>query len=331
MAMIKQDAYLCLSAMLRAREPMMLSAERARRMLDAPSFEESAKVLTDCGYEDMSQMSAAQIEDALAARRSAIFSEMARLAPDVAVVDLFRMKYDYHNAKVLVKAEAMGSDPGRLLSDSGRVPVEKLRAAFAESRFVELPGALGHALEEARATLGRTANPQLSDFVLDSACFQELRDIARESGSPFLEKYVQALIDSTNLKSAVRAFRMGKDAAFLASVILPGGGVSAERIGAAGDREALGALFANTKFEKAAALGAAAAEGGSLTAFERACDNAVAEVLSEAKLVGFGCEPLAAYLAAVEGELTAARMILTGRLAGIDSEVIRERMRDLYA
>ena len=331
MATIKQDAYLCLSAMLRARESRMLSGERARRMLDAPSFEDCAKLLTDCGYEDMSQMSAAQIEDALAARRGEIFSEMARLAPDVAVVDLFRMKYDYHNAKVLVKAEAMGTDPARLLSDSGRVPVGKLRAAFAESRFVELPGALGHALEEARAALSRTANPQLSDFVLDSACFAELRQIADESGSPFLQSYVQILIDSTNLKSAVRALRMGRDAAFLASVILPGGSISAERICAAGDREALGALFANGRLEKAAALAAAAAEGGSLTQFERACDNAVGELLREAKLVGFGCEPLAAYLAAVEGEISAARMILTGRLAGVESELIRERMRDLYA
>ena len=55
---IKQDAYLCLSAMLRAREPRLLNDDRAQRMLDAPSFEEAAKILADCGYEDMSQMSA---------------------------------------------------------------------------------------------------------------------------------------------------------------------------------------------------------------------------------------------------------------------------------
>ena len=35
--------------------------------------------------------------------------------------------------------------------------------------------------------------------------------------------------------------------------------------------------------------------------------------------------------AAVENEITAVRMILTGRLAGVKSEAIRERLRDLYA
>ena len=34
--------------------------------------------------------------------------------------------------------------------------------------------------------------------------------------------------------------------------------------------------------------------------------------------------------AAVEGEITAIRMILTGRLAGVPSQTIRERLRDLY-
>ena len=328
---IKQDAYLCLSAMLRAREPRLLNDDRAQRMLDAPSFEEAAKILADCGYEDMSQMSAKEVEDALAKHRNEVFAEMAQLAPDKSIVDVFRMKYDYHNAKTIIKAEAMGTDSERLLSGSGRVSPEAFLSAYGEGRFGDLPSVLGHATEEAKGVLARTANPQLADFVLDSAYFAEMKEIARESGNSFLERYAEVLIDSTNLKSAVRTLRMGKDAAFLSSVIIPGGGVSAERITGASDKEAMAALFGQTKLEKAAALGVDAVDGGSMTAFELACDNAVNDFLSDAKLVSFGCEPLVAYLAAVEGEITAVRMILTGRLAGISPEVIRERLRDLYA
>ena len=47
---MNKEAYLCLSAMLRAREPRMLTADRAARMLEASGFEESAKLLGDCGY-----------------------------------------------------------------------------------------------------------------------------------------------------------------------------------------------------------------------------------------------------------------------------------------
>ena len=317
--------------MLRAREPQLLSGEKAQRMLDAPSFEEAAKLLVDCGYPDMAQSRADEIEALLAERRDAVFAEMDGIAPDEAIVRAFRVKYDYHNVKAIVKGEAMGSDPRRLLTASGRVPAEKLLAAYQENRYVELPNTLGKAMEEARTVLARTANPQMADLILDQACFGEMQDAAREAECSFLADYVRLLIDSTNLKSAVRTMRMHKDADFLQSVLLTGGTVSESRIAAAGDREALAGLFANSKLAKAAALGAEAAAGGRMTAFELACDNAVTDFLKDAKLVGFGPETLVAYLAATEGEITAMRMILTGRLAGIEPDTIRERLRDLYA
>ena len=49
-----REKYLYLSAMLRAREAKMLTRDKAERMIDAPSFDEAAKMLTDCGYKDMS-------------------------------------------------------------------------------------------------------------------------------------------------------------------------------------------------------------------------------------------------------------------------------------
>ena len=56
MAINKED-YLYISSLLRAREPRMLSRDKAERMLDAPNFEDAAKMLTDSGYEDMSPRS----------------------------------------------------------------------------------------------------------------------------------------------------------------------------------------------------------------------------------------------------------------------------------
>ena len=317
--------------MLRAREPQLLSTERAQRMLDAPSFEEAAKLLTDCGYPDMAACTADEIEQTLARRRDAALAEMASLAPDKSIVTAFRVKYDYHNVKAVLKGEAMGADAQHLLTESGRVAPEKLVSAYQEGRYTELPTALGSAMEEARTVLARTANPQMADLILDQACFGEMKEAAQEAECPFLEGYVQLLIDSTNLKSAVRSMRMRKDADFLQSVLLTGGSVSEGRIASAGDREAVAALFQNSRLAQAAALGAEAAAGGRMTAFELACDNAVTSYLKDAKLVGFGPETLVAYLAAVEGEITAVRMILTGRLAGITPDTIRERLRDLYA
>lgn len=327
----KKEAFLCISAMLRSREPKLLSREKAERMLDAASFEDAAKLLSDSGYEDMSQMSAKEIEESLAKHRSAIYEELGRFCPDGRLVDIFKLRYDYHNAKVILKAEAMGQDPKRLLSDSGRIPGEKLLEIYNEDKPVLLPEALAAAMDEAKGVLACTGNPQAADFVLDKAYFAELQSLAEAVESPFIQGYARLLIDSSNLRSLVRTLRMGKNQDFLAEVLVPGGNIGVERLTAAGDKDSLAALYAHSVLEKAGALGAECMTGGSMTAFELACDNAVNTYLRGAKLISYGAEPVLAYMAAVEGEITAIRMILTGRLAGIAPQVIRERLRDMYA
>ena len=327
----KRESYLCLSAMLRAREPKLLNAEKAARMLDASSFEEAAKLLTDCGYEDMSALDASGVEKALLEHKAEIFHEIDHLSPDKSIPDLFRLKYDYHNAKTVLKAEATGTNADSLLSAAGRISPAELKLLYHEEKYSAMPGTLGKAMQQAKEILARTANPQLADFALDKAYFEEVSANAKSSGNAFLQGYAKILIDSANLKSVVRTGRMGKGRDFLAEALIEGGSVSTDRLLNSSDKEAIASLFSHTELEKAAVLGGEALEGGALTAFERACDNAVNTYLGKAKLVSFGSEPLTAYLAAVENEITAVRMILTGHLAGLKSDVIKERLRDFYA
>ena len=309
-----REKYLYLSAMLRAREAKMLTRDKAERMIDAPSFDEAAKMLTDCGYKDMSGFTAKQVEETLAEHRAEIFAELARLSPNAEPVEVFRMRYDYHNAKIVIKTEADGRDRTDLMSASGRVSPEVLKRSFAEEKYLGLPPVLADAMVEAKSALARSQNPQLADFILDRAYFAEICAAAK------------------NLGSAVRTMRMNKDAEFLKTALIPGGGIDTGRILAAfGSGDTLASIYANTLLANAAALGAAAVKGGTMTEFELACDNAVTAYLTGARLVSYGEAPVIAYLAAAEGETTALRMILTGMLAGLPAETIRERLRDLYA
>lgn len=54
MSKVKDTNYLAITAMLAARETKMLSAERMERMIDAPTNDEAAKILEECGYGDLS-------------------------------------------------------------------------------------------------------------------------------------------------------------------------------------------------------------------------------------------------------------------------------------
>lgn len=329
---ITDQDYLSLSAMLKARETRFLTRDRMDRMLDAGSFSEAARSLVDCGYEDMSGMKAGEIDAALSRRRRDVLNELSRIVPQQAVVDVFRMKYDYHNAKVLIKAEGAGTDGARLLSESGRVSPEALTQAFREDDYRFVPLTLGKAMQEAKSALARTGNPQTADFILDRACFAELADAANGVGNDFLTGYVRLLADSANLRAAVRTVRMGRDQEFLLQALVPQGSVSAPRAAqAASGGESLAALYAATPLKTAAALGAEAAKGGTMTRFELACDNAVTAYLRNARFKGFGPEAVVEYLALVESEITAVRMILSGLLSGIAPDVIRERLREIDA
>ena len=143
---------------------------------------------------------------------------------------------------------------------------------------------------------------------------------------------MKVLIDAANLRTAVRTVRMNRGLDFLMQALISGGGVSPDTLAlAAMSGDGLIALFTATTLENAAVLGTEAMKGGSMTKFELACDNAVTAYLGSAKLVSFGSEPVVEYLAMVESEITAVRMILSGRLADIEPSVIRERLRDINA
>lgn len=324
--------YLYLTSALRAKEPKMLTKERMERMLDAPSFDDAAKMLMDCGYADMSGMTASGVEKTLSSHRTEAFEEIRALIPESSIVDAFCLKYDYHNAKVLIKAESANVDGKYLLSDSGMVPIDTLIEAYHAEDYDALPKILAAALEEARSVIKRTENAQLADFILDKAYFEELKALSETLYSPFLRDYVNLAIDGANLRATVRTMRMGRDIDFLRGALVNGGNVNAEQLAeAAYSDEGFVSLFAQSPYREAAELGVEAAKGGRLTEFERKSDNVLIGYFGEAKYTSFGAQPVIAYIGELENEITAARMILSGKLSGVKPSLIRERLRDISA
>ena len=327
---LKDTEYLFISTRLRAMERNLLTAARMERMIDAPTAADAAKVLTEIGYNEFSPTSDRELSEALAVEREKTFQELYRFAPDRRVVDVFRVKYDYHNVKTMLKARAAGMDGQRLLVDAGRVPSKRLAEAVEEGHLDVLPPAMAKAVAEASEVLSATSDAQLSDFVLDEAYFREMLSLAEDTGSDFLIRYVRATIDAANLRSAVRTLRMNKGGDFLRKVLFEGGTVPEDRIMAAALGGSLEELYRSTVFRAAAEAGVAAVNGGDLTAFEKACDDAVTSFLAKAKGIPFGVEVPIAYLAAKEIEFTAVRIIMSGRMAGISGEMLRERLRESY-
>ena len=317
--------------MLRAREPGMISREKALQMIDAPTYEDAAKLLADCGYEDLTGRSAQEIAESLVRVKEDRIREIASICPDPETVDLFRLKYDYHNAKVLLKSEAMGISAERLFSGAGRIPADELAGIYREDRLIMLPSALSHAISEAKEVLARTGNPQAADFILDRAYYGEALELCSRIGSSWVTGLYRLMVDGANLCSVVRSSKLGKDDSFLDEVIMDGGSVSKQTVIAAGEPESVAAVFAASGPLREAAQEVIEDPSGPITDLEKAVDNARCAYIRGASLINYGPEVVVAYLSALEEEITAVRMIFTCRLAGVRGDSIKERLRDLYA
>ena len=127
---IKDTDYLAISARVRAMETTLLTAERMERLLEARSDEEVSKLLQDCGYPELDAARPEAMDAALSQAREELLTDLGDGAPDPRYIDIFKLKYDYHNAKAILKAAAMGTSPDRMLMDMGRISAETLKAAM---------------------------------------------------------------------------------------------------------------------------------------------------------------------------------------------------------
>ena len=115
--------YLTISARIHAMENRLLNHERMERMIEARELSEAAKVLTECGYEDLGQVTAGGIEEMLSKAQTDLFHDLSSAVGNRALLDVFRCGYDYHNAKVLVKGEARRICGAAPTSSAGVWPV----------------------------------------------------------------------------------------------------------------------------------------------------------------------------------------------------------------
>ena len=321
----KDTDYLFLSARIRSLERNLLTAQRLEQLLQAPSAESCSQLLSDLGYDPIRDE--ATLQASLKKQREDVFAELERFMPEKELLDVFRIKYDYHNIKVLLKAPE-GAE--RLLMDAGTIPAGDLQRQYADGGSWQfLPGDMAAAAEKAAQLLAETGSAQRSDCVLDRACFAQLEKLAADSRCDYLQRYVRAMIDAANLRSLVRTERLHMDPGFLQEVLFEGGSVPVDTL-RAGVGNGVAALFRSTALQEAAEEGEAAVKDGSLTAFEKACDNAVLKTAAGARQVPFGVEVALGYLIAKEAEWTAVRIVMAGRLAGLSADAIRERLRDAY-
>lgn len=312
-------------------ERRLLTERQLGQMVDAHSIDEAYKIAGDAGIG--AGIPVAEFESALRQSLLETYELAGRITGVPEVFDLFRYEYDALNLKILVKAQALSQDSLPMMTALGTVAPEKLHEQFRDKKWEGLPQELSAAAEEAEDVLARTGDPQLVDILLDRGALAAMVGAAQSLDIGFLQKLVRARVDVVNIRSLVRIRRMDKDTDFFKRVAAPGGSIGPDILVDTYSRgmDQVVAFLEGSSYGPALEAALPQIRSGSLSLFEKLCDNILMRVVKEAKLIAFGVEPAIAYVCAKENEARGVRIVLASRLAGVAPELIKERLRETYA
>ena len=178
-----QYVYAC--ARVRSNERYLLNREKLHQMIDARTMEDAVKVLQDAGYgEEGETILPGNYDRALSQESEKLYTFLCSLIPGAEARKIFAYPFDYHNIRVLIKSEGLGTNASSLLMKNGTISPLDMEAVIRERNTMALTAHMKKAVEEALDTLARTGDPQTVDLICDRECYADIREAAVASGSP---------------------------------------------------------------------------------------------------------------------------------------------------
>ena len=331
-----QDAqYAYAVARIRAIEKNMIDKIKMDRMIEAKTAEEVLKLVVESGYGDSSSdlASAPNYEKLLKNEQKKLFSVLSKIVEDFEIFNLVTHSSDFHNVKVLLKADFLGKEDDDILLETGTIPISKLKIMTKERDFRDMSSYMRNAVEESIDVYNRTSDPQKIDLLVDKANYLQMLQTLSDLDSEFLEEIVEAKIDLLNIKTFLRIKKQGKSWDFLKKILLPGGHIDTDVFVSNIDSsyESIIELFRYTNYSLVCEKGIESYRStDSLAIFEKLADDYVLSLAKKAKVMAFGIEPLICHFIGKENEIKNIRIIMVGKINNVPNETIRERLREAY-
>lgn len=245
------------------------------------------------------------------------------------VVPLLRYRHDIHNLKSLLRKKLTGADPF-FSPVRGFFPVKVLEEAVFAGRRLPWPGPIGLTLDDILERADGHAAGDWIDLRLDLAWIEHARESSVDRRMPLLAHWARCLEDFAAVKYLWRrqvasrlyceSYRVDIPLHFLG-----------EGIREAHDRERLADSLLASPYGSSLKEGAGEWRArGSFALLDRDMDNHLLGVLSAAKYISMGPEPLAAYLLARESDMRNIRAIHHLGLAGWPESAVKRQLRRLY-
>ncbi|MGB4481000.1 MAG: V-type ATP synthase subunit C [Caldicoprobacterales bacterium] len=319
-----------------ALENKLLSRDRVERMVEAPSASEALKVLSETEYAaSVSELDQPHdYEKMLAKEIHRMYDFFQTMSPDPEITNLFFVKYDFHNLKVLLKARYLDREEDEpLIETGGTLPLNVLKEAIEEEDYTKLPDYIRETIEEVNQVMTFRVDPQKIAAILDRAMYRHIFNVCREKNNNFVLEYFTLQADLINIRTFLRVKKINQPFEFLKGLLLPGSQLGEDFFFEMMEEpvEHIADRLSSQKYTKVVEQGVEAyLNTGSLSTYERLMDDFLLKFVKASRWNPLGLEPIIGYLLAKENEIRIIRIIMVGKINNLPSPIIRERLRDVY-
>lgn len=324
-----QNSALYAVARIRALEAGLFNKDRLLRLLEGGA-KNAMKQLAESGYGSMPDAGEGDLERMIANELAQAYAVVRELSTDPVLTDVFLMRADVINLKLLIKLRILGADETPAMALGGLYLPGQLARMVQDGDYSLLPAPFTSALEGVEADiLEGSVEPQRISVELDKAYIR----YALQSGRGFAIRYFSAKADFDNLLTLLRSRAMGLDAKKMENALLPAGYISHERLLSAYDMPLEDLAGHLSLGEAAAAIRKGLEESsasGALAPLERERDNYLIAMASSGRGEIDTIAPVIGYLLAREQEARCIRLIITAARNSLDASVIEERLREVY-
>jgi V/A-type H+-transporting ATPase subunit C len=315
---------------IRVLETKLLSTSKVEKMIDSPTVNDALIYLEDTAYDDtIGELTEPEkYPEYVHQEKDISFTLMDRLIYDDTIKQIFRIPYDFHNLKVLLKQRLSGIVSAPILSDFGTVPSQEIKTAFETETFSPLPEFMSETIGESLAHHYMKKNMKTMEFLIDNLEYSRLLSLAEETGVPFLIHYIKTKIDLTNISTFLRIKYFNTQDNY-EDALIDGGTIplytflplSGEGI------EMVPPYFKNSVYHHIIEEGTKKIlEKGSFSILDRESDNFIMDYIRLTRYITFGVEPVVSYFISRDRDVNIMKMILVGKVNEIPEQEMRERI-----
>lgn len=331
---MRDTDYKGINTMIRTYELRLLKNEDFERLIKADSLKAALDFLKSTDYDfDMEEvLHKKNFNDFLMAHLARVYSELYEIVPQSELIDLFTLRYSYHNLKVLLKERFLEQEQSELLIPIGisidllRKLVETRESSIAHPIMVDAVRSVLEDYEESHRIEAVTV-------YMDTYYLRHLRAISAEVDNEAITKITDLIIDLYNLSTVVRSQKQDKPRSHLYALLSSAGSIAKQDIideSINGSVAIIRKLYSGKSYSNQLEKVITNNDSVNTLKLDKMMDDLIHEVVSSGLYEPFGPMPLMGYLYAKETEITNLRLVLVGKDNDISEEILRERVRQVY-